>query len=271
MPTNTKATTKRTSSTELVSTPITTPALAAANPVETLLASAIEKSGGMEAPSLQGLCDLFSMFDEKRAAALTDQRIAEFQAECPIIPKRKKGYGGQYMFSPLPDIVQTIRPLLKKHGITIAFDSHTEDDRVTARCTVTVANGAARHSSFECGIDTNAKNSMSRPQRYGAALTFAKRYALINALGIVCADEADIDDPAPQPTSLESMKQQLWVIARPIHGGDVAVLESFLQDQEFISGPLKECTAEQLEAACASTEAFLAEAAASNDGGALPC
>lgn len=254
------AKTTKLKTTEVLVPDVESPATAV-NPAHEFVSAAIQQGANPDA--IARMVELWQMVEERQAAAALDKALAAFQSECPVVTKERKGYGGHYKYATLPTIVEQVRPLLTRHGLAFTFQSRTVEDTVAAVCTVTHAAGGHRSSTFECPIDNNPKNSMSTPQRYGAAVTFAKRYALINALGILCADE---DDDCFSPTdkvdasaadNRSAAKSKLWAAGKRIHGGDVAVFESFLQDQGFIEGPLADQTPATLMMAADLVKAFL--------------
>lgn len=243
----------------------------AINPAQGFMSAAIAQGASPDA--IEKMVDLWQMVEERKAAAAMDRALAQFQSDCPVVTKERKGYGGHYKYATLPTIVEQVRPLLTRHGLAFTFASRTHEENVSATCTVTHDKGGQRSSTFECPIDNNQKNSMSMPQRYGAAVTFAKRYALINALGILCADEDDdcfsaadkVD--ASATNGVAAAKSKLWAVGKRIHGGDVKVYESFLHDQEFIDGPLADQGEPQLTRATALVVAFLALQDSNTKGG----
>lgn len=124
--------------------------------------------------------------------------LSAFQAECPIIKRKKAVYekdrtrGVRYHYAPLDDIVGIVGPLLTQHGLSYKIESRVEvRDKVEwllAECVVHHAMGHKEKSPpFE--VPLMFSDFMNRQQSFGAASTFAKRYALMDALGIVTGDE----------------------------------------------------------------------------------
>jgi len=69
---------------------------------------------------------------------------------------------------------------------------------ITAVCKITHNLGHSEESAFRIPIDT--EGYMSAPQKYASALTFAKRYAFCNALGILTGeDDFDATDVEKKP------------------------------------------------------------------------
>jgi len=134
--------------------------------------------------------------------------LSAFQSECPIIKKTKgvKDRSGstRYHYAPLDMIVRIVAPLLTKHGLSYAIESAViglgEESALEAVCKVYHEAGHMESSRFSVPI--LAPEFMSKPQTFGAASTFAKRYAFVNALGILTGDEdndAQYVQKAPEP------------------------------------------------------------------------
>jgi hypothetical protein len=165
------------------------------NDPESLIRFAIERGSSPEA--IERLMAVRRELQAEHAKLEFDTALAAFQAECPIIEKRKavmekSGGGVRYRYAPLDDIVAQVKQLLQKHGFSYTLNSPKEDNAsfVGAVCTVTHRAGHSRDSMFRVPIDPKA--FMSEAQKFASALTFSKRYAFCNAFGILTGDE-DID------------------------------------------------------------------------------
>lgn len=163
-----------------------------------LMALAIQHGASPE--TMEKLLALHKEMKAMAAKEAFDRALADFQSMCPIIKKTKSGYNNQYRYAPLETIILAVRDILQTHGFSFTITSEVNDGWVKAICKVTHSLGHSESSEFKCPIDGNPKNSMSTPHRYGAALTFCKRYALTSAFGIVTADEdTDAVDRTQQP------------------------------------------------------------------------
>lgn len=147
---------------------------------------------GIDPDKLAKMFDLHEKWQQARAQERYAEALAAFQAECPRIKKSRTTKGGKWNFqyASLDDIDEVIRPLLAKHGITISFNSeHSVADKanvINVTCRIRVGS-YFEDEKFGCPVpvDLNA----SQPQQWGAALSYAKRYALCAALNIVVTDE----------------------------------------------------------------------------------
>ena len=165
-------------------------------PVEALIAKAIEH--GL---SVEGLERLLAMRERLKAESAREaffEALAAFQATCPVVPRRKvariessKG-AYTYRYAPLDDIVEAVGPLLARHGLSYVIQARYEAEppAQVASCVVHHVAGHAEASEFRAPIDGGAR--MNVVQQNATALTYAKRYAFCNALGILTGDE-DVD------------------------------------------------------------------------------
>lgn len=209
---------------------------------------AVEHPGGVDLNQLfkmaidrgpEGVATLERMMvmrREMKAEAAKESYLAamsDFQRDCPPVPKRAKvmnrdGGGVRYRFAPITDVAHHIAPLCEKYGFSYTFDSKTERDEITAICIVTHRDGHAESSRFTIKVDPGATRiGMSIPQAYASALSYSKRYALLNAFGIQTTDEDD-DANSTHPNSAKARLAKLkdeqrgqYASAHPeiVHGG----------------------------------------------------
>ena len=154
-----------------------------------MIQAAIEK--GIDPDKLM---DFAERFERNRAAEAFGRAVTKFQSLCPRITKTRTASiqprdGGKanynYRFSGFDDIDKVIRPLLIECGLAVSFSTEDVPGKgIKATCRV-------RHGiHFEDTTLTVPVPAMSNAtQGYGAALSYAKRYALCAALNIVVTDE----------------------------------------------------------------------------------
>ncbi len=139
------------------------------------------------------MLDLHERWMQARAAEKFGAALAAFQAECPQIHKSRTTKGGKWNFTyaSLDDVMRVATPIMARHGISTAFDSeHVAQDKGPAVINVTVRVRVGSYSEdrkFGCPVPTDL--NASQPQQWGAALSYAKRYALCAAMNIVVTDE----------------------------------------------------------------------------------
>lgn len=129
------------------------------------------------------------------------QSIAEFQDNCPPIPKNKQGFG--YKYAELGTIANIINPILKNVGISYyhntVFKDVTEHRSITLFGASTTVfhrvSGQSLYSEFSAPItipkNNKGKDSLTHAQACGVNITYGKRYTLSALLGITTDEDID--------------------------------------------------------------------------------
>lgn len=164
--------------------------------ISSLVQLAIEK--GVPVDVLEQLVALQERVTDRNARGAYFEALANFQDDCPEIPKTKKvnfvtrkGGTVNYSYAPLDAIARIIRPHLKMNGLSYSWNVHTDGNKVlNISCVLRHIEGHSEHSVFPVPIETDGK--MSDAQANGAALTYGKRQSLLAVLGLTTAD-TDID------------------------------------------------------------------------------
>ena len=153
-----------------------------------MIAVAIEK--GMTPECLEKLCSLQERHERQQAHDRFGEALAGFQRDCPTVFKGRAGARGNY--ASYEDIMAVAKPHLGRHGISVSFEVNTETE---GRLMIGVRVQVGRHAedrTFPFVIPTDLKANDS--QRFGAALSYAKRHALCAALNIVVSDAREDND-----------------------------------------------------------------------------
>lgn len=110
--------------------------------------------------------------------------LAKVQSELPTVGKSAENPFFKSKYAPLPEVMKVALPVLSKHGLSVTqLVDHLEGQ--TALITLLM------HSSGQYVSGTMPlKLTKDDPQGQGSAITYAKRYAFMSALGLV-ADEDD--------------------------------------------------------------------------------
>lgn len=209
-----------------VSTALTTPAaqpsaMVAADPSSptALLHEAVVRGASVE--QLKELVGLHERIEERQARKAYFDAMAKFQAKCPPIKKSSVAKfntrgGGEmsYTFAALDEIANTVNPILTECGLSYTWDSKVEGGTITCVCTVRHVLG--HHESATIQLPTDSASAMSSQQKVGAALTFARRLSLTQALGLTTTD----DDTDGRDTSggkiTEEQVHQLVALANEV-------------------------------------------------------
>lgn len=166
-------------------------ALSGQNEIQSALIE-IVKRADIDPDRLEKFLDIQIKMEERQNKAAFQQALSKFQGECPVIKKTSKVSYGQtnYSFSPLDEIVHIAKPHLLKNGLSFSFNTSENGNKTTLTTTVYHENGYSQDSLYIYdSLDDGGK--MSAPQKRKSAMTYAKRAALENALGIVTAGEDD--------------------------------------------------------------------------------
>jgi hypothetical protein len=160
--------------------------------VDDFIAQAIQANAPVE--TMERLFALHREVKADHAREAFVLAMAKFQSECPTIEKTKHVLGKdgkvRYSFAPLDAIVSQVKAILVRNGLSYSVDAEVTATDVKATCKITHSLGHSETSSFSAPIDK--EGYMTAPQKVASALTFAKRYAFTNALGILTGDE-DVD------------------------------------------------------------------------------
>jgi hypothetical protein len=159
--------------------------------------------------SVETIERLLAMRKELKAEFAKEQfdlAMSGFQAECPTI---KTKAGGKtklgiiaYKYAPLDSIVEQVKPIIGKFGLSYSIKIETSEKSVKAICIVKHISGHYETSEMEAphGVKTDI---MSETQRFASTSTFVKRYAFCNAFGIMTGDDdtdANSEDKKPKAT-----------------------------------------------------------------------
>lgn len=165
---------------------------------------------------LEKFLDLQFKMEEDQAKKAFMNAMSGFQGDVPSIPKSKKvdfssnsGNRVKYNYAPLEEIVRLIKPHLQQWGLSFSFDiEKTEDkseDKLITR--ITHRQGFSREYSYYFNPVHDDKR-MNESQRKKSAVSFAKRAALENALGLVTDDE-DTDANVPSGDATVSQMAEI--------------------------------------------------------------
>ncbi len=96
----------------------------------------------------------------------------------------------RYKFAPYEEIMAQVSPLLLRHGFTVTFSTDFKDGRIIKTCTLQHVGGHKRSNDFAVRIGSGPPRA-TESQADGAASTYAKRFALCDALNIVIEQDRD--------------------------------------------------------------------------------
>lgn len=131
--------------------------------------------------------------------------LVEFQSKLTSIPKSREAGTGKYSFtySDLSDILTTIRPILASCKLTIFQNVIQEGKELFLETSIIHESGEmiTTKSPFIMNIFTDM-------QKYGAAISYMRRYALLCALSLNSEDEMEHIPEGEKPVRIEEPKTE---------------------------------------------------------------
>lgn len=158
-------------------------------PAEALIQRAIDHNVPVE--TMERLLAMRRELRAEQAKEAYDNAMARFQSECPTIEKTKevkKDSQLLYKYAPIESIVNQVKDLLGRHGLSYAIQTEMTATHVKVICISKHTMGHSEVTSVDMPL-ANRTGIMSGPQQVAATLTFGKRYAFCNAFGIMTGDE----------------------------------------------------------------------------------
>ena len=149
------------------------------------------------------------------------KELIEIQSELKA-PKNQRNTFGNYNYRSAEDILEAVKPLLKKHGchLTISDEMIQLGDRYYVKATATLSKDADSISTTAYAREEENKKGQDSSQTTGSTSSYARKYALN---GLFCIDDtkdADFtnthgkeEQPKPKTVkatdSIESFKKEL--------------------------------------------------------------
>lgn len=126
--------------------------------------------------------------------------FVQAQSEFRTLPKDKSGYG--YKYTDLDTVINTVRPILAKHGLafTQIEDGDTLETFIVHKESGEYFGGSAKLPEIALSSKTN------EAQNLGAAMTYMRRYGLCSILGI--SSDEDVDSAIPSKTQEQKAQNQ---------------------------------------------------------------
>jgi len=125
-----------------------------------------------------------------------NEKLSKIQAEFKSKKSRFNSFG-KYYFRSAEDILEATKPFLKELDVTVTVNEELltmkpgSCDQPVLKTTATVSDGKNSISATAIvGVDTDQKG-MQMPQRYGAASSYGKKYALGNLFLIDDTQDSD--------------------------------------------------------------------------------
>ena len=121
-----------------------------------------------------------------------NEKLATIQVEFKSKKSRFNSFG-KYYFRSAEDILEATKPFLKELGVTVVINDELlgDDDLPVLQTTATLSDLEGSVSATAIvGVDMNQKG-MQTPQKFGAASSYGKKYALGNLFLIDDTQDSD--------------------------------------------------------------------------------
>ena len=135
-----------------------------------------------------------------------NEKLSKIQVEFKSKKSRFNSFG-KYNFRSAEDILEATKPFLKELSVTVTVDEELVSfDPPVMQVTAKISDGKdSINSKAVVGVDLDQKG-MQMPQRYGAASSYGKKYALGNLFLI---DDTQDSDATNQHGKATASKQKL--------------------------------------------------------------
>lgn len=213
---------------------------------EQLIARAIDQK--VDVGTMERLLAMAEKMQTIKAKQEFDKAMAEFQSACPAIKKDKevKDNSGRvlYSYAPIDSIISQVKGLLQQYGFSYSTNMELLENGVKVFVKVTHIMGHSEVTEMNVPLGTKT-GIMSASQQVAAAQTFAKRYAFLNAFGIMTGDEdndganvAQEGETTPKSQNFAPSEKQIALIKQLME--QKGITEEQLIDEGFSS--LKDLT-----------------------------
>ena len=150
------------------------------------------------------------------------------QAEFSAVPKVSVNPFFKSKYAALPDVVQSASPVLAKHGLAVSqFITHDESGGDALLTYLIHKSGQFMAYSMKLHL---VKDD---PQAQGSAVTYARRYSYMSALGLV-ADEDDDGNSASKPKTNFEAKRTTPSVASNADADAIVRAAELAPDNEFL-------------------------------------
>ena len=142
-----------------------------------------------------------------------NEKLSKIQAEFKSKKSRFNSFG-KYYFRSAEDILEATKPFLKELKVTVTIDEELltmkpgSCDLPVIKTVATISDGKdSIKATAIVGVDTDQKG-MQMPQRYGAASSYGKKYALGNLFLIDDTQDSDATNTHGKSSAKQKMTNE---------------------------------------------------------------
>ena len=161
-----------------------------------ILSAALER--GLPVEQLAQLLALQERWEASEARRAFFAALAAFSSECPaVMPKdatvdftNKDGRRTHYKHASFGAILQTVRPILSRHGLSLSF-SVSQEHGVTV--TTRLAHVAGHVETVTISAPADVSGNKNPIQAIESTVTYVSRYGTVAILGLTSGEDSDDD------------------------------------------------------------------------------
>jgi len=138
-----------------------------------------------------------------------NEKLSKIQVEFKSKKSRFNSFG-KYYFRSAEDILEATKPFLKELGVTVRVNEELilHFDQPVLQCTATLYDGTdALSATAVVGVDLDQKG-MQMPQKFGAASSYGKKYALGNLFLIDDTQDSDATNTHGKSSAKQKMTNE---------------------------------------------------------------
>ena len=137
------------------------------------------------------------------------EKLTKIQAELKA-PKSQYNSFGRYNYRSCEDILEAVKPLLKKHNCTLTLSDEVKElaGVLFVEAIAIISDGENQvHVKAQAGIDPN-KKGMDISQTFGSSSSYARKYALN---GLFLIDDTKDSDSTNTHGNVDKSTEKSWL------------------------------------------------------------
>ena len=135
-------------------------------------------------------------------------KLVKFQKEIKVA-KAKFNIQGEFKFRSLENILEVLKPIIHPEGFTVSFREQIEEmnGSVFIESEAIITDGYRRYTATSIVEKDSEQKGLSKPQLSGAAISYARKYALQGLLALDDGVDSDeISDNTPKEKKIKMVK-----------------------------------------------------------------
>ena len=140
------------------------------------------------------------------------EKLQQIQAELKA-PKNQRNNFGKYNYRSCEDILEAVKPLLKKYNCTLTISDEIKElgNILFVESVAVISDGENQvHTKAQAGIDPNRKG-MDIAQSFGSSSSYSRKYALNGLFLIDDTKDADSTNTHGKASKNEPASDKQWL------------------------------------------------------------